>query len=207
MTKEDLKKINYQSWQNGNEWTDEELEFIIKKDCTCDNCGKGVEELNDFPDLLIEDDELLCEDCYTEQYRKTCPICEDYYDIKEGESDYSVKNEYDAKDENETAGIYYNGDLLVPIKINFLKKIDCGENCCEVYSDDICPDCVSNLVRKDNYMKSHGSGTPCILIKKYENDSLFKDWTSEQFKRAKQNLIHKRITIRGIIETANKRQY
>lgn len=37
MTKEELKLINYQSWQNGNKWTDEELDFIIKKDCSCDN--------------------------------------------------------------------------------------------------------------------------------------------------------------------------
>lgn len=206
MTKEDLKKITYQSWQNGNEWSEEELDFIMKHDFSCDYCQESIDEFNDFPELLIEDDELLCEDCYTEKYRKICPICENYYNIKDGESDYSVKNEYDAKEENEVPGIYYNQNLLIPIRINELKKIDCGENCCEVYSDDICPDCVSDLVRKDNFMKSHGHGTPCILIKKYENDSLFKDWTPERFKREKQRLIHRRITIRGIIETANKRK-
>ena len=206
MTKEELKQINYCSWRNGNEWTDKELDFIIEKDCTCDYCGNGVDEFNDFPELLIEEDELLCEDCYTEKYRKTCPICENYYDIKDGESDYSVKNEYDAKEENEVPGIYHFGNLLIPIKINELKKIDCGDNCCEVYSDDICPDCVSNLVRKDNYIKSHGQGTPCILIKKYENDSIFKDWTQEKFKNARHYLVNKRITIRGIIETANRQR-
>lgn len=206
MTKEDLKKTTYQSWKNGNEWTDDEIEFIIKKDCTCDECGENVEEFNDFPELLIEEDELLCEECYGQKYRVICPICENSYDIKDGESDYSVKNEYDAREENEPAGIYYNGNLLIPININYLKKIDCGENCCEVYSDDICLDCVSGLVRKENFMKSHGIGTPCILIKKYEYDSLFKDWTPERFNREKQRLIHRRITIRGIIETSNKRQ-
>lgn len=205
MKKEELKNINYSSWQNGNEWTDEKLDFIIKKDCDCDNCGVSVDEFNDFPKLLIDEDELLCEDCYTELYRKICPICENYYDIKDGESDYSVKNEYDAKEDNEVAGIYHLGNLLIPLNINHLKKIDCGDNCCKVYSDDICPDCVSDLVRKDNYMKSHGYGTPCILIKKYESDNLFKDWTTERFKREKQILIHKRITIRGIIEIANKK--
>jgi hypothetical protein len=207
MTKEDLKKINYQSWQNGNEWNDKELDFIIKKDCACDNCGESVDEFNDFPELLIEEDELLCEQCYHEKYRKTCPNCEESYDIKDGESDYSVKTEEDARKENEVAGIYHLGNLLIPININYLKRIRCGENCCEVYSEDICPDCVSDLVRKDNFIKSHGNGTPCILIKEYENDSIFKDWTAERFKREKQRLIHKRITIRGIIETANKIQY
>ena len=203
MTKDDLKKIKYSSWQNGNEWSEEELDFIMKHDCNCDYCQESVDEFNDFPELLIEENKLLCEDCYTEKYRKICPICENYYDIKDGESDYSVKNEYDAREENEPAGIYYNGNLLIPININYLKKIDCGESCCEVYSDDICPDCVSDLVRKDNFMKSHGHGTPCILIKKYENDSLFKDWTPERFKREKQRLIHQRINIRGIIQQAN----
>ena len=90
MTKEDLKKINYQSWQNGNEWTDVELDFIIKKECTCDDCGESVDEFNDFPELLIDEDELLCEECYGQKYRVICPNCEDSYDIKEGESDYSV---------------------------------------------------------------------------------------------------------------------
>lgn len=204
MNKEDLKKIKYSSWQNGNEWSDEELDFIIENDCKCYSCGESVDEFNDFPELLIEENELLCEECYTEKHRKICPICENYYDIKDGESDYSVKNEYDAKEDNEVPGIYYNQNLLIPIRINDLKKIDCGENCCEVYSDDIFPDCVSDLVRKDNFMKSHGYGTPCILIKKYETDSIFKDYTQEKFKIARHHIVHKRITIRGIIENANK---
>lgn len=206
MTKENLKKLNYRSWQNGNEWTDKELDFIIEKECACDDCGESVEEFNDFPELLIEEDELLCEECYGQKYRVVCPICENSYDIKDGESDYSVKTEEDARKENEVAGIYHFGNLLITININYLKKIDCGENCCEVYSDDICTDCVSDLVRKDNFMKSHGHGTPCILIKRYENDSIFKNWTPERFKRERQRLINQRITIRGIIETANNRQ-
>ena len=183
---------------------DKEVKFIIDNDCKCYSCDKSIFEMNDFPELLIEDEEILCEDCYDYEYRKTCPICENSYDIKDGKSEYSVLNENDANYNNEIAGIYHNENLIMPIKINHLKKIDCGDNCCEVWSDDICEDCVSDLVRKDNYMKSHGMGTPCILIKKYENDDLFKDYTAEQFKRAKQNLINRRITIRGIIEQANK---
>lgn len=202
MNKDDLKKIEYQSWQNGNQWTNEELDFIIKKKCTCDDCGASVEELSDFPELLIEEDELLCEECYGQKYRKLCPICENTYDIIDGESEYSIKTEEDALLENEKAGIYHSGNLLIPININYLKKIDCGESCCEVYSDDICHECVSNLVRKSNYIKSHGSGIPCILIRGYR-ETLFNDWTDEVFKRKKHHLIHRRITVRGIIEKAN----
>ena len=184
---------------------DKEVKFIIDNDCKCYSCNKSIFEMNDFPELLIEDEEILCEDCYDEQYRKVCPICENSYDIKDGESEYSVKNESDANEEDEIAGIYHFNKLIVPININYLKKIDCGDNCRESWSDDICDECVSDLVRKDNYIKSHGTGTPCILIKKYENDDLFKDYTPEHFKRVKQNLINKRITIRGIIETANNK--
>lgn len=204
MNKNQLKQINYQSWQNGNEWTNEDLDFIISKNCTCDDCDEAVNKFDDFPELLIEEDELLCEKCYRQKYTVICPICENIYDIKEGESDYFVKTEEDAKEQNEVAGIYHFGNLLIPIKINELKKLDCGDNCCEVYSDDICPDCVSDLVRKNNYIKSHGYGAPCILIKKYENDKMFENYSKEQFRKIRQTLIHKRITIRGIIETANQ---
>ena len=202
MKKEDLKKIVYQSWQNGNEWSDEELHFILRHNCTCDECEKTVNDFDDFPEIDIENNEFLCEQCYDYQYRVSCPICENSYDVKDGQSEYYVKTEEDA--EYEKAGIYHLGNLIVPIKINELKKIDCGPNCCDVYSHDICSDCVSDLVRKDNFIKSHGSGIPCILIKKYENDSMFSDWSIERFKRTRIKLIHARITIRGIIETANK---
>lgn len=205
MNKEDLRKIKYSSWQGSNEWTEEELDFILGKECVCGDCEKGVEELNDFPNLSIEKDELLCEYCYTDRYFEICPICENHYSTEDGESDFSVTNEEDGKEENKTAGIYKNNNLLIPININNLKKIDCGENCSKVYSDHICNDCVCNLVRKDNYMKSHGHGTPCILIKKYENNKLFENYSKQQFKKSKQKLIHKRITFRGLIEIANKR--
>jgi hypothetical protein len=183
---------------------DKEVEFIIDNDCKCYSCDKSIFEMNDFPELLIEDEEILCEDCYDEQHRKICPICENSYDVKDGESEYSIMNESDANEGNEIAGIYHNGNLIVPININYLKKIDCGENCCEVWSDDICEGCVADLVRKDNFIKSHGTGTPCILIKKYDNDDLFKDYTPEKKKMIRQKMINKRITIRGMIQTANK---
>lgn len=183
---------------------DKEVKFIIENDCKCYNCDTSIFEMNDFPELLIEDREILCEDCYDQQHRKLCPICENSYDVYNGESDYEIINESDAKEDNEIAGIYHNGKLIVPININYLKKMDCGENCCEVYSDDICEDCVTDLVRKDNFIKSHGNRAPCILIKKYENDDLFKDYSIEQIKRIRQKMINERITIRGIIEKANK---
>ena len=81
--------------------------------------------------------------------------------------------------------------------------MDVGAHCTPVYSDDICPDCVQDLVRKSDYIKSHGTGIPCILIKKYESDPMFKDWSKETFKLRRTHLIHRRITYRGMIERAN----
>lgn len=197
-TKEELKQIIYNSWTE-NEWTDEELDFIIKKECSCDYCGELLADLDDFPEIDIKNDELLCEHCYDEHYRVTCPICEDSYDIKDGTSDYSVLNENDAKDERETPGIYHNDELIVPIEINKLKRIQVGDHFCEVWSDPICAECVYQLVRKDNYLKS--KGIPILLIKGRE--SYFNDWSKEKIKSARIKLIHERITSRGIIEIAN----
>jgi hypothetical protein len=197
-TKEELKQIVYSSWTE-NEWTDEELDFIIKNECRCNSCDKHLSDLDDFPEIDIENDELLCEHCYAEHYRVTCPICENSYDIKEGTSDYSVLNESDARDERKTPGIYHNDELIVPIEINKLKRIQVGDRFCEVWSDPICAECVDKLVRKDNYIKS--DGVSILLLKHWESN--FHDWSKEKLKSARIKLIHERITSRGIIEIAN----
>jgi hypothetical protein len=212
-------KNNYNS--SPHPITNEKIDFLIKNDCQCDNCGASIFELDDFPEILIEDNELLCDDCYHEKYNDICPICEDYYDTKDYTSDYFVLTEYSAKELKMIPGIYkilerpfFYGDILsgfdaffsnsielaVPIKINELKKIECGDNCQEVTSDCLCPDCIAKYVRKKDYL--HVDVRPCLLVKKYEDEYL-KKYTSEQLHVIRQNLIHKRITCRGIVEKAN----
>jgi hypothetical protein len=197
------------------------IDFIIKNECQCSNCRTSIFEMNDFPNLLIDDDELLCEDCYDDKYREICPICEDYYDIKDYTSDYFVLNEEIAKETGKNPGIYkilkrpfFYGNiltgfdaffddsiqLLVSIKINEYKKIECGDGCYEVNTNTICPECVEKFVKKRNYLKT--DSIPCILLKKYEKD-LFSKYTSEQLRQVRQKLIHQRITCKGIIERAN----
>lgn len=198
------------------------VEFIIKHDCECSRCGKSIFEMDDFPELLIDNDEIMCEECYCEHYHEYCPICDESYDTKDYEADHFVITEEIGAEMGKTPGIYkvlskpffYGNivtgfdaifdnaiELVAPIRINFFKKIYCGDGCCEVVSDMICPKCVDKYLRKSNYIKSDGK--PCILLKRYENDSLFCGYTKEQLQLSRQHLIHKRITRRGIIERAN----
>lgn len=65
------------------EFDDEQIQLIIEHDCECDHCGKSIFELDDFPCVSIERKEVLCEDCYDEEYRTTCPICEESWEIDE----------------------------------------------------------------------------------------------------------------------------
>jgi DNA-directed RNA polymerase subunit RPC12/RpoP len=202
--------------------TDLEIDFLIKQNCECSRCGKSIFEMYDFPELLIEDDEIMCEECYDENYRETCPICEESYDTKDFVNDFFVLNEEAAKETKKQPGIYrilerpfFFGNIVsgfesffdsaikleIPLRINEYKKIKIDEGCCEVISDNICTECAEKFLRKENYIKSNS--TPCILIKRYENDSLFSDYTPEKLKQSRQSLIHKRITCRGIIERAN----
>lgn len=200
----DHYKTEFSSSNNGMlEITDEEIDFIIKHDCKCYGCSKSIFEMDDFPELLTEADELICEQCYDEDYTMTCPICEDSYDIYDGESEYEVIVEGDEDYNFEYAGIYKNGRLIVPIKINEFKKIEIGENCCEVYSDKICNDCVEKYIRKENFLLLD-YGIPCLLVKRCSHE-IFSDWSIEKIKRHRKTLIHKRITCRGIIEQANEK--
>lgn len=181
--------------------SESEVDFIIKNDCKCSVCGDSIFEMGDFPELLQEDDEIRCEDCYDTDYRAICPICESSYDIYDGESEYRIVPKEDSRDLSEKHGIYKGDKLIIPIDINQYKKIYCGDNCRVVYPDDICAECVRKFVRDGNLIDEWS--TPCLLVKKYEGD-MFKDWTIERIKRHRKALIHERITCRGLIEQANK---
>lgn len=66
-----------------HDFSDIQIDIIIKNNCQCGYCGKSIFEMQDFPEVLEDEKEVLCEECYDEHYRDTCPICEDYYEIKE----------------------------------------------------------------------------------------------------------------------------
>ena len=199
-----------------------EIDFIEKNNCECNCCGNSIFELCDFPKLLIDDDEIMCEDCYDEHHRDFCPICENTYDIKDFTSDFIVINEELSIETGKQPGIYqilkrpfffgniltgfdafFDGalKLVVSIRINHFKGIDVGNGYCEVASNNICGECIERFVRKENYLKS--DSIPCILMKE-DKWNLFKDYTPEQLSKSRQNIIHKRITTRGLIQEGNQ---
>lgn len=198
----DHYKTGYSSSEAGLTISDDEIDFIIKHDCKCSTCGESIFEMWDFPELIVNDDELRCEGCYNEEYRRTCPICEDSYDIYDGESEHEVIVEGDEDYNFEYPGIYKNGQLIVPIKINEFKKIKVGESYTQVYSDKICLGCVVKFTAKERYLANDLS-IPCLLVEKCRYD-VFSDWSIERIKRHRKHLIHQRITCRGIIEKANR---
>lgn len=200
---------------------DAEVQFIIKHECECTRCGVSIFEMDDFPELLIDDNEIMCEYCYDNEYRETCPICEESYDTKDFESDFIVINEELSKETGMKAGIYkilerpfFFGSILsgfdaffdntlqlvVEIKINEHKEIDCGYNHQEVTSGCICSDCEQSFVHEKLLIKTEGM--PCILFNKH-ND-FFKEYTPEVLRKKRQHLINNRITLRGMIEKGRK---
>ena len=100
------------------EFDDEQIQLIIEHDCECDHCGKSIFELDDFPCVSIERKEVLCEDCYDEEYRTTCPICEESWEIDEM-TDYFFISKSNSKEVGKPSGIYkilkrpfYYGDCV-----------------------------------------------------------------------------------------------
>lgn len=210
-----LIRNKYKKYATSNHNVDDsDVDFIIKHNCRCDDCGESIFNMYDFPEILHENEEhneeLLCEECYNESYRDICAICEESYDTYDGASEYKVITKEEAESD-EIPGIYKhegycNGlKLVIPIDINQYKRIYCGDECCEVESGYICPDCVEKLIRNNNFIKID-NGIPCILMKKYENDEIFKEYSKDKLHRERQRIIHQRITCRGIIQQANKKR-
>ncbi len=47
---------------------------------TCTWCKKRLDYEEVESPHLSEDNEVLCDDCYDEKYRRICPLCEEYYE-------------------------------------------------------------------------------------------------------------------------------
>lgn len=73
--------------------TDEEIAFIIRHDCSCDDCGTSIFEMRDHPHIDIAAEELLCEDCYHDEYETNCPYCENTVRNEDIQEEYFVINE------------------------------------------------------------------------------------------------------------------
>lgn len=204
-----------------HEFDEEQIQLIIEHDCECDHCGKSVFELDDFPDVFVERKEVLCKECCEEKYRTICPLCEDSYENDEM-TNYFFITKATSKTVRKPYGLYevlkkpfYYGDCVTGFDAFFddaIRKVS-DMDIDEVYSilnlrsdndillDCICPRCAEKYLRKDNFIKS--DGVPCILIER-ERHKLFANYSDEQIHRARQNVIHRRITFRGILHAYNK---
>lgn len=204
--------------------SDEDISTLIDHECKCDSCNISIFELDDFPEVNQKHDFVLCEECYDEEYREICPICEDFYDTLDGDTDYFVINEEASKELKHTPGIYkilerpfFYGDiisgfdnfypesieLVTPIRINEYKQVDVGDGFQEVTSGHICPDCIEKFTKKDRWITLEN--IPCLLMNSQRN--FFSDYSDEQIHLLRQKLIHKRITLRGMMEQATDRNF
>ena len=199
----------------------QEIDFIIERDCECDYCGTSIFELDDYPNIDIEDGELLCEECYRDMYYEYCPVCEeskheDYF------SDHFFISKSISKEVRKPHGLYkivkrpfYFGNCVTgfddffddaiekisDIEINSTLNALYQRDDCEVLLDCVCSECFDKFTRSKNFLKATGN-TEIIFFDKYR-DSYFAKYSDEYIRRSRQQLVHERINFRGILEKFN----
>lgn len=199
---------------------DEQVELIIKHNCNCDYCGESIFDMYDFPEVLTGKDELLCENCYDEYYRDVCPVCEESYE-KEEFSEYFFITKETSKIAHKPVGMYrilaypfFYGDCLSGFDAFFndsiekVSSIDINEaysilhprNNKDILMDCICSECAEKYTRKDFFIKT--DSLFIILIKSQRHD-FFAHYSDERIHQVRQDLIHRRITFREMLQKHN----
>lgn len=67
--------------------------------------------------------------------------------------------------------------------------------------DCMCPHCAEKYLRKDNFIRA--DSLYCILQERQRNQ-MFADYSDERIHRLRQDMIHRRITFRGLLQLHNK---
>lgn len=203
-----------------HEFDEQQIDLIIKHGCNCDNCGKSVFEMWDFPEVLTDKDELLCEECYSDEYRTVCPLCEDSCE-KEDMTKYFFITKETSKTVHKPIGMYkilkypfYYGDCVFGFDAFFddaIKKVSDlnieeayymhnPNNKKDILLDCICPDCAKRYTRTDFFIKTEPRY--CILVKS-ERNGFFSDYSDVRIHKTRQEMIHRRITLRGMLQKHN----
>lgn len=207
-----------------HEFTDEELDVIIANGCECYHCGKSIFDLNDFPE--VKDGEIICEDCYSIEYRTTCPVCEEEYE-KDAETDYFFITKRTTRDARLPVGLYkaverpfFYGDCIIGFdgfyegaveQVNDLDidefydvKLNHRQKCMEIETELICPDCAKLFTQYENLM----TALPHYLIlhPKYDAETRAK-YDTCTLHRLRQRQVNINITLRGMLERANNPKY
>lgn len=162
-------------------FTEPETSLMIEQDCECCNCGCNVLESDGMPD--IKDGDLYCEECHTEEFMITCPICEDYFEKPEtAENTRFVINKEAAKELAVVPGIYkalrypiyygatgYGVEGLFTENVELIRKLDIEKvvsdlrfvhsnrrKKVEIASDHICEECFQKYtLQKRFYAQFH----------------------------------------------------
>lgn len=163
ISKRILKKI--QRWSSGFYLTSKEFKVLKKQDFECYSCGKDLIKDDDFPS--IKEEEALCEECYTEQYRTVCDVCEEYFenlDFPKDDEHIYINREL-SKEQGYETGIYkvlskpfFYGSILTGFdaffdnSLELVKSIDLDKyyeilyhSKDEIKSGTICPECVKKF--------------------------------------------------------------
>jgi len=162
MTKELIIEA-FKSFSSGRSVDQDEIDFLIKKECECDQCGENILGMYDFPRIDIESDELLCEDCEKEIKYQTCAICEESFDkpetpaehrffiSKAGEKQIGIKSGiYQVKKFPFYYGCLIGGfesffddaiEFISTTDVEAINKLKYGKNGNPIAVDEICPEC------------------------------------------------------------------
>lgn len=219
MTAEEIKK-HYENGFSSSpiDVSDEEVQTLIENQCSCNYCGNNITDMYDFPEIF--DNEVMCEECYKDNHMSYCPLCENSYDTKDGDSGHVLITKELAKDQGIKHGIYevlkrpfFFGDILGGFHgffdntLKLVANIDIDEyeptvrshyTKGDINSGFICPECISKHTTFETLLTKER--VPCILMKKYENHYMFKDYSPERLHKTRQYMIHQRITARGLIQ-------
>lgn len=185
----------------------------------CENCGGNVFEWGGYPNYDKEDNDLLCDNCYDDRFRTSCPVCEESFDKDEMTEHFFITKEI-SKTVHKEPGLYkilryplYYGDCVFGFDAFFddalekVSDIDISKagkvinlDYDDVKLDCICPDCLAKYSRKDNFIKALPLYT--ILRKKNEKE-LLKEYSKERLSQIRIRMIHERINFRGMLQQFN----
>lgn len=141
----------------------------------CGYCGNDLSDEELESPREDESGELMCDDCYSEHYEETCPICEDSYDKPTcPEETFFVLSKEAAAEMDMKGGIYkvlswpYTVSCLIggfenfnPGSVEVIKEMDINSTLQRLQphnkkcigGSEICPDCAKHYSMKDNFFK------------------------------------------------------
>lgn len=205
----------------GHDFDDLEIDIIIQNKCKCCNCDKSIFELSDFPEVLEEEREVLCEECHSFEYRATCPSCENSYHKEEENSEHFFITKELSKETGLAIGLYkvlkypfFWGNIVTGFESFFddrivkvsdfdivkAKQIEDKNDDGVMYGGFICYDCFKKYTRGYNFIKA----LPYYLIlMKKERHVQYKEYSDDRIHQTRQRMIHNRINFRGYLQKIN----